>query len=53
MAAEVCDIALIFRPHQPKGRCFNGIYPIPQFDILPTSESGHTLSFTAMFKFCV
>ena len=35
----------MFHPHQPKGRCFNGIYPIPQFDILPTSKSGHTLSF--------
>ena len=39
------DVAFVFCPYQPKGRCFNGIYPIPQFDILLTSKSGHTLSF--------
>ena len=25
----------------------------PSLDILPTSKSGHTPSFTAMFKFCI
>ena len=29
------DIAFIFRPRQPKGGHFNGIYTISQIDILP------------------
>ena len=52
MTAEVCIyIVFIFCLHQPKEKCFNGIYPIPQFGILLILKSGHTLSFTVMFKF--
>ena len=29
------------------------VHGISQFDILPTSKSGHTMSFTAMFKLCI